>query len=80
MRKRSTYAKLLEPGQKFWTKGDGRVYTVSEVSVTKVRDTSTVSLGDRVAGPMGTLIMVKIHVEGRSRPLVFDGSDRVELR
>lgn len=80
MRKRSTYAKLLDPGQRFWVKGDGKVYTATRVDVSKVRDSTVVSLGDRHAGPLGLVILVKIHVEGRDRPLIFDGSDRVELR
>ena len=75
----STYARLLKPMQKFYTKGDYTTYTVEKVEVTSVQDTSTAVLGDKVVGPMGTLVMVKVHVVGRKSPFIFTGTDRVEL-
>lgn len=63
MAKQSTYARLLKPGQKFYTKDDFKVYTVQRVDVIKNKDVT----------------MVRVTVERRSNALVFDDTDRVEL-
>ena len=79
MAKLSTYARLLKPGQRWYTKGDYRVYTTVKVEVHSVEDKSTVTLGDTTKGPEGIITWVKVYVEGRRQPISFDGSDRVEL-
>lgn len=78
-RKLSTYARLLQPGDRFWTVGDSRVYVVTRIETTVFKDTSTVTMGDRVAGPLGNLTQVRVWVENRTNPMVFDGADRVNL-
>ena len=60
MAKRSTYARLLKPGQRWYVKGEYKGYTVNRVEI-----------------PHETL--VKVFVDERVKPFLFDDIDRVEL-
>ena len=78
--KNSTYARLLKPGDKFYVKGDYKTYTVVSINVQTHRDdTPVVMEGKEIPASGELMIMVWVHVQGRSNALTFDGSDRVEL-
>lgn len=79
MAKHSTYARLLKPGQKWYTKDDYITYTTVKVEILRRNDTSTVKLGDKLAGPLGQICLVRVTVEGRHNPITLDGNDRVQL-
>lgn len=82
-RQQSTYARLLKPGQEFWVQGEGsstaRIWKVTRVDVSTREDNTVVTLGDKTAGPLGQIQLVKVYVETRNAPLIFDGTDRVNL-
>jgi hypothetical protein len=63
MAKWSTYARLLKPGQIWYTKDNYVTYTTERVNIIRVRD----------------VVMVRVYVEGRKNPFIFDENDRVEL-